>query len=214
MVLNTRNKITSPFNPPLPSLQWLDVYGSIIHIKEHTIALRDLVIRKGGLEQIELEGLAEVLSLYVHFLTITSKHLANVYTYRSDILNSSQFLTKPSWPLLQRTLDHVASKPIFEATYVPRFQLEHLAQGFAPLSSMALISEISQVLQLMADLTVTIDGYFRGSSPVYDLEHLIDRRNVTQYRLLSLPYGNELNNGEVRVPWLYEGIRLSAMIYS
>lgn len=64
MVLNTRNKITSPFNPPLPSLQWLDVYGSIIHIKEHTLALRDLVNRKGGLEHIELEGLAEVLSLY------------------------------------------------------------------------------------------------------------------------------------------------------
>lgn len=145
---------------------------------------------------------------------IASQYLANIRACRSDILNSCQFQTKPSWPLLQRAIDHVASKPIFEATHVQRFQLEHLAQGFAPLSSIALTSELSQILQLMADLTVTIDGYFRGSSPVYDLEHLIDRRNVTQHRLLSLPHGDELNRDEVQVPWLYEGIRISAMIYS
>ena len=63
-ILNTQSPITSPFNPPLISLQWLDVYGKIIHIQEHTIALRDLVVRRGGLEAIELDGLAEVLSLY------------------------------------------------------------------------------------------------------------------------------------------------------
>lgn len=61
---NKKAKPSSPFNPPLPSVQWLDVYGSIVHVKEHTIALRKLVSRNGGLEAMKLEGLAEVLSLY------------------------------------------------------------------------------------------------------------------------------------------------------
>jgi hypothetical protein len=58
-----KKKIRSPFNSPLTSAQWLDVYGSITHIPAHTIAMRSLVSRRGGLERIELEGLAEVLSL-------------------------------------------------------------------------------------------------------------------------------------------------------
>jgi hypothetical protein len=60
---NIKEKIQSPFHSPLTSVQWLDVYGSISHIKAHVLALRGLVDQKGGLESIKLEGLAEVLAL-------------------------------------------------------------------------------------------------------------------------------------------------------
>jgi hypothetical protein len=63
VVNNMKEKIRSPFNSPLASVQWLDVYGSITHIPEHTIAMRSLVGRRGGLEMIELEGLADVIAL-------------------------------------------------------------------------------------------------------------------------------------------------------
>ena len=63
IVNNIKQKIRSPFNSPLTSAQWLDVYGSITHIHAHTLAMRSLVARRGGLEKIELEGLAEILSL-------------------------------------------------------------------------------------------------------------------------------------------------------
>lgn len=56
-------KIQSPFHSPLTSVQWLDIYGSISHIKAHVLAMRRLVDQKGGLESIKLEGLAEVLAL-------------------------------------------------------------------------------------------------------------------------------------------------------
>jgi hypothetical protein len=56
-------KTRSPFNSPLSCSQWLDVYGSMSHIKEHTLAMRSLVDRQGGLEKVRLEGLAEVLEL-------------------------------------------------------------------------------------------------------------------------------------------------------
>lgn len=55
-------KIQSPFNSPLSSIQWLDVYGSISHIHTHVLALRSLVDLQGGLEKIKLAGLAEVVA--------------------------------------------------------------------------------------------------------------------------------------------------------
>jgi hypothetical protein len=60
---NIKQKIQSPFHSPLTSVQWLDVYGKISHIKAHVLAMRCLVDQKGGLESIKLEGLAEVVAL-------------------------------------------------------------------------------------------------------------------------------------------------------
>jgi hypothetical protein len=63
MMDNIKPKTQSPFNSPLSSTQWLDVYGNMSHIKAHTLAMRSLVDLRGGLEKIKLEGLAEVLEL-------------------------------------------------------------------------------------------------------------------------------------------------------
>jgi hypothetical protein len=65
MVNNTEYSSRSPFNSPLSSAQWLDVYGSMSSVPTHAIAMRSLVARRGGLEKIELHGLAEILSLLV-----------------------------------------------------------------------------------------------------------------------------------------------------
>jgi hypothetical protein len=65
MVKNTSHQTRSPFNSPLSSAQWLDVYGSMSSVPAHVIAMRSLVGRRGGLESIKLHGLAEVLSLLV-----------------------------------------------------------------------------------------------------------------------------------------------------
>lgn len=60
---NIKEKARSPFNSPLASIQWLDVYGCISHVKTHTAAMRSIIARRGGLENVELPGLAEVLFL-------------------------------------------------------------------------------------------------------------------------------------------------------
>jgi hypothetical protein len=65
MVKNTSCQTRAPFNSPLSSAQWLDVYGSMSSVPAHVVAMRSLVRRRGGLESIELHGLAEVLSLLV-----------------------------------------------------------------------------------------------------------------------------------------------------
>lgn len=58
-----KDSMHSPFNSPLASVQWIDVYGRISPVHAHTVAMRSLVARRGGLEKIELLGLAEILSL-------------------------------------------------------------------------------------------------------------------------------------------------------
>jgi hypothetical protein len=63
MTKNMEYQARSPFNSPLSSAQWLDIYGSMSGVPEHVTAMRSLVGRRGGLENIELDGLAEILSL-------------------------------------------------------------------------------------------------------------------------------------------------------
>jgi hypothetical protein len=65
MANNLSGPVRSPFNSPLSSGQWLDVYGSMSNVPEHANAMRSLVCHRGGLEKIELDGLADVLSLSV-----------------------------------------------------------------------------------------------------------------------------------------------------
>jgi hypothetical protein len=52
----------SPFQPPLRSLQWRDIYGSQPSNPVHMAGLAELVKLRGGLENIRLPGLASALS--------------------------------------------------------------------------------------------------------------------------------------------------------
>jgi hypothetical protein len=52
----------APFISPLKDLQFLNIYGSIQFAPEHMKAVLDLIALKGGIEQIQLDGLAECLA--------------------------------------------------------------------------------------------------------------------------------------------------------
>jgi len=186
-----REKERSPFNSPLASMQWLDVYGSMSHLSAHTTAMRSLVARRGGLEQMELEGLAEVLSF-------------------ADILGSTQSLKKPHWPLLKRTLS-TGEICIPEILKVP---LRRLGQGFDDMIPSGLNETAHSVIQALAELTIIIDCHCRGVTIIADLTQFIDKRNAVQHQLMSLPSGDTLTPEEVKSTSLYESIRLATMIYS
>lgn len=53
----------SPFRSPLQHLQWLDVYGTKPFDLAHHRGLFELVQLRGGLQSIELPGLAAIISL-------------------------------------------------------------------------------------------------------------------------------------------------------
>ncbi|KAL5322824.1 hypothetical protein ACEPPN_010803 [Leptodophora sp. 'Broadleaf-Isolate-01'] len=188
---NIKEKARSPFNSPLASIQWLDVYGCISHVKTHTAAMRSIIARRGGLENVELPGLAEVLFL-------------------SDVLGATQNLSKPHFPLLLAARD----LPPLEIDRVLRFPLMKLGQAFESLSAFGVNERALRVLQTMVDLSMIIDGHTRGAKPIKDMASFILRRNAVQHSLTSLPSGEELEVGEVSSVCLYESIRHAAMIYS
>jgi hypothetical protein len=53
----------NPFKPPLKSLQFLNIYGRFQFVPQHIKAILDLITLKGGIEEIQLPGLAEVLAV-------------------------------------------------------------------------------------------------------------------------------------------------------
>jgi hypothetical protein len=52
---------SSPFNSPLRSLRWLNMYGNHKSVPQHTQAIADIITMRGGLETLELYGLAEII---------------------------------------------------------------------------------------------------------------------------------------------------------
>jgi hypothetical protein len=69
MANNSANEVkldhvqASPFTPPLRRLQWLDIYGRMSSSSAHQVGLLQLINLRGGLECVELPGLAAILSL-------------------------------------------------------------------------------------------------------------------------------------------------------
>jgi len=52
----------SPFTPPLTDAAWLSVYGALMQSEDHLKGLVALIVRLGGLENLKVGGLAEVVS--------------------------------------------------------------------------------------------------------------------------------------------------------
>jgi hypothetical protein len=129
--------------------------------------------------------------------------------HSSDILGATQTLSKPYWPLLDRTAKVDTSRGS-ELLCCP---LKSLGKGFQALKIFGISDDLACVLQALADLTVVIECYCRGIAPVPDLSMVIDRRNFVQHALLSLPSADELDFIVSSVT-LYESIRYTAIIYS
>lgn len=53
---------SNPFVSPLKNAQWLNIYGNIAYVPEHMKAVLDLITIRGGLEKLELHGLAETIA--------------------------------------------------------------------------------------------------------------------------------------------------------
>jgi hypothetical protein len=54
--------LRSPFQSPLRSLQWLDMYGSLLSNPVHVSGLAQLIKLRGGLEHIKLPGISSIVS--------------------------------------------------------------------------------------------------------------------------------------------------------
>jgi len=49
------------FDPPLKSMQWLDVYATVNMSEMHFRGLEQLINMRGGLENLEMDGVADII---------------------------------------------------------------------------------------------------------------------------------------------------------
>jgi len=85
--------------------------------------------------------------------------------------------------------------------------------AFQTLVSNGISKKAAEVLQDMAKLTTVIECHTKGVNAITDMTLFIDRRNSIQHRLISLPIGEDLNNGEASNILIYDAVRYTAMIY-
>jgi len=60
-VMDMSRAKSAPFNSPLKKAQWLNIYGNFKHVPEHMTAVMELLSLRGGVESLELYGLAEII---------------------------------------------------------------------------------------------------------------------------------------------------------
>ncbi|CAG7944305.1 unnamed protein product [Penicillium olsonii] len=178
----------TPFNPPFPRLQWIDVYGclppNMIHIK----GLVQLVKLRGGLACIPTEGLAATVSF-------------------SDILTCSVFCVNPIfefWPLAE-------SRKGMGIQEMLGFSPADIAHGFGRLQTIGATSEMAEAFQAAHTYVTIIKA---NPTSVRDVSLLADQRNLTQHTLISLAPASDLHAFfSLTHSATYEACRLAALIF-
>ncbi|XRM43434.1 hypothetical protein ABZX51_006610 [Aspergillus tubingensis] len=183
---------TPPFDPPLPRLQWLDVYGALPPNLVHIKGLVQMVRLRGGIENLTLPGLAATLSF-------------------SDIVTCSTFLMPPVFTFIP--LFH--ERRNFTLQRMLGFTTVDVERRYAPLRDIGLTAELVEVLYAMHIYMRLVEEHIKAHLVNPDYSLISDQRNLTQYTLLSLPAASQLDGFSAYKPHeiIYEACRLAALIY-
>lgn len=189
----TENKI-KPFDSPLMSAQWLNVYGNIQYVPAHMKAVMELIAIRGGIEHLKLHGLAETIVC-------------------GDIIAATNTLSKPSLPPLQK-LSSWIEYVVEWANSPTRFTLQVLGRGFFDLQQYGLTSDAIYIFQAMGSTTIAIDHYLKGIPAGLTLGQIAKVRTAVHQRLLLLPTSDELAEVPPHHRFIYDACRTTALIYS
>lgn len=182
-----------PFTAPMRRLQWIDVYGSLRPNLVHIQGLISMINLRGGLEAIDLPGLAPVVSL-------------------SDIVTSSAYHTPPVFPFfpLRGNRKNIPLQEMLGYT------MAEVERHYGRLRQIGFTEKLMEVFHAMDVYMALVDAYLRGTHIKPDYSLLADQRNLVQYTLLSLPAASQLSgftgyhqHHEI----IYEACRLAGCIY-
>ncbi|KIX06546.1 uncharacterized protein Z518_04522 [Rhinocladiella mackenziei CBS 650.93] len=177
---------------PMAEAQNLHVYGNMVNEEEHVPAILWLIMQKGGLDGIELYGMADTMAL-------------------CDLYFASKYAYRPTFPLRRPHQSLVVTgKHLLDA---PAIELDSkLGRGFRYFRSTPAGRELLDVLESFCEVTTALDHYYRGGPTAPELIDLIEARNSSQHRLLSqIPAELDLSDLEM---CLHQAIRLAALIFS
>ncbi|EKV11612.1 Oligophrenin-1 [Penicillium digitatum] len=177
----------TPFNPPFPRLQWIDVYGCLPPNMIHVKGLLQLIKMRGGLANIHTEGLAATISF-------------------SDIMSCSILSVHPCfdfWPLAD-------CRRGLSVQELLGFGPSDVAQGFGHLQEIGVTRQMAEAFQAVH----TYIGIIKASpTSTHDVSLLVDQRNLTQHTLLCLSPASELLFAHPTHAATYEACRLAALVF-
>ena len=206
----TRKK--EPFNSPLQSGSWLNVYGYAQQVPAHMKAVMTLVGLRGGVENLKLKGLAETVLGYVdvpqHSLHAWLLRLCS----RSDLTISTTSLSKPKLPPFSRHKSAIASLRAWARSPL-RMRPQGIASSFRLLKSYGITDYMLQTLESMGHITMAIDSFLQGMPGCLTFGVVIRTRAAVQKHVMLLPPAHELNVTPEPEPNIYECCRLTAVIY-
>ncbi|KIW16370.1 hypothetical protein PV08_06421 [Exophiala spinifera] len=182
---------TPPFKPPLRDLQYLNTLGSSSCRDVHMQGVVELVKLRGGIGQIAVPGLREMVSLI-------------------DVLVASRKLSAPVFPfvsILGGDLSPVWRPVVCDAA-------TESSPFFGVFCAARLNSEIMEVFHEMHDYESMARGFMTKVPDGYSAEAVADKRNLVQYRLLSLPPAEKMASVFRKNHPNYEPCRVAMLVYS
>lgn len=203
----------NPFSPPFPDAQWISLYGSIIQSKAHTAGIIAIVKMRGGLDNVEWPGLADIV--YWYDLSSRVQPLQPTNLYSADIIGATQDFRHPYFSPPKVSIP----RPLKARTIAPIYTL---ASSTIPMLGVAFTADLSPSLNIppafftvmtsLIEYTSRLEVWSRGIEALPSIFDMTSRRNILQHSLVSLPTGAELAHPE-GTP-LYESLRLGTLLFS
>ncbi|KIW77870.1 hypothetical protein Z517_07703 [Fonsecaea pedrosoi CBS 271.37] len=177
---------------PMAKVNNLHVYGAMINDEKHIQGILLLVSQKGGLEGLELYGLADTMQL-------------------CDLYFASKYVCSPNFPWRLPTKSLVSTgKHSLDPVAIDLDS--KLGAGFRYLRQSPAGRQLLDILDTYSEVTVALDHHVRGGSTAPELVELTEIRNWAQHRLLSqMPGSLDFSNPELCV---HHAVRLGALVFS
>jgi len=188
-----------PRQAPMGHLQSLRFFMGIINCDPvHAQGLDNMIALRGGLDKLEMPGLAFLISY-------------------GDVLLASLYLSRPKWSYgsyAQHNVDAHADGWL-STTARPNHPLSSLGKGFSRIHSWlpnGRATPLHQVLINLANYTRASDDFLNQRPEAYGQAVMTDQRNSTQHMLMSLLLSNDDDYFDSCD--LYELCWLAAVAYS
>ncbi len=193
---------------PLATAQNLHVYGNMVNEEEHLQAIILLIMQKGGLESIELFGMADTMALWVNG-ALLREQFADIST-RCDLYFSTKYVRRPVFSLLRSPQSLVMSGKHQLDSVAIELDSE-LGSGFRYFRATLAGRKLLEILDSWVEVTTALDHYARKGPTAPELVDLIEARGASQHRLLSqMPDPLEFTDPDSCV---HQAARLATLIF-
>ncbi|KAH6718132.1 hypothetical protein BKA61DRAFT_599072 [Leptodontidium sp. MPI-SDFR-AT-0119] len=198
--VDAKEEPNKPFNSPLKTMQWLNMYGNCTYAPTHMKALYDIVNSRGGLEVIKLPCMAEMIVL-------------------GDTISALNTFSKPTFAPIRVHEAYIALAMEWAKTS-PHLPSQVLATSFSRYSEYGISEPLLEILEPLGVTTWAISYHLQGRPAGLTIGEMGRTRTALMKRLLLLPTAEELrieigiDVAPLPLPNLYECCRIAAFIFS